>query len=134
MKISPLWLRDFVDLRVNDRQLAQDLTDVGAAVEGISGEGENAVFDMEITTNRPDEMNHYGLAREASAIYKLALKRIEPKLPTPEGKANFAIEIEYPEGCARYTARIICDTHVTASPASVSHRLQLVDQRPINNA
>jgi phenylalanyl-tRNA synthetase beta chain len=51
-------------------------------VESVSGEGEQTVFEMEITTNRPDAMNHYGVAREASAIYDVPLKRIEPVLPS----------------------------------------------------
>src|SRR5581483_5914582 len=134
MKISPAWLREFVDVPVDNGQLAQDLTDVGAAVEGISGEGENTVFEVEITTNRPDEMNHYGLAREASAIYKVPLKAIEPSLPGARGKTGFAIALEDSEGCARYTARIIRDTKISASPAHIAERLELVEQRPINNA
>ena len=69
MKLLPQWIRDFVDLKVDDRQLAEDLTAAGIAVEGIVGGGENTVFEMEIGTNRPDAMNHYGVAREASAIY-----------------------------------------------------------------
>ena len=85
MKISPTWLRDFVDFRVDYRQLADDLTLAGIAVESISGEGENAVFEMEITTNRPDAMNHYGVAREVSALYDLPLRPIEPSLPPPRG-------------------------------------------------
>ena len=67
MKISPTWLRDFVDIPVDNARLADDLTSVGAGVEGILEQGDSMVFDMEITTNRPDEMNHYGLAREAAA-------------------------------------------------------------------
>ncbi len=74
MKLSPHWIRDFVDLTVDDRRLADDLTNAGIAVEGISGEGKNAVFEMEIGTNRPDAMNHYGVAREAAAIYGLPLE------------------------------------------------------------
>src|ERR1700680_229717 len=81
MKISPQWVRDFVDVPVDDRRLAEDLTAVGMAVDGISGSGADTVFEMEIGTNRPDAMNHYGVAREASAIYELPLKPIEPKLP-----------------------------------------------------
>src|ERR1700730_859227 len=77
MKISPQWIRDFVDLPVDDRRLAEDLTSIGIAVEGISGEGANTVFEMEIGTNRPDAMNHYGVAREAAALYKIPLKPIE---------------------------------------------------------
>ncbi len=74
MKLSSHWIRDFVDLSVDDRRLAEDLTNVGIAVEGISGSGADTVFEMEIGTNRPDAMNHYGVAREAAAIYEVALK------------------------------------------------------------
>src|SRR5580698_1903088 len=75
MKISPHWVREFVELTVDDRRLAEDLTGVGIAVEGISGSGAETVFEMEIGTNRPDAMNHYGVAREAAAIYDLPLKQ-----------------------------------------------------------
>src|SRR5437879_4302357 len=77
MKLSPQWIREFVDLPVDDRRLAEDLTAIGVAVEGISGAGANTVFEMEIGTNRPDAMNHYGVAREAAAFYGIALKPIE---------------------------------------------------------
>jgi len=134
MKLSPNWLREFVDLQVNYHQLAEEITLAGIAVEGISGEGENTVFEMEITTNRPDAMNHYGVARECSALYDLPLKPIEPKLPKPEGKANFVISIEDKEGCARYTARIIYGVSIKPSPDAIVKRLASVDQRAINNA
>src|SRR5216684_950962 len=74
MKLSSGWLREFVDLTVDDRRLAEDLTSIGIAVEGIFGEGANTVFEMEIGTNRPDAMNHYGVAREAGARYGLPLR------------------------------------------------------------
>jgi phenylalanyl-tRNA synthetase beta chain len=76
MKISPQWVREFVELAVDDRRLAEDLTGVGIAVEGSSGSGADTVFEMEIGTNRPDAMNHYGVAREAAAIYDLPLKQL----------------------------------------------------------
>jgi phenylalanyl-tRNA synthetase beta chain len=76
MKLSPQWIREFVDLRVDDRRLAEDLTNVGISVEGISGAGGDTVFEMEIGTNRPDAMNHYGVAREAAAVYDLPLKQL----------------------------------------------------------
>jgi phenylalanyl-tRNA synthetase beta chain len=134
MKISAQWLRDFVDLTVDDARLAEDLTNVGAAVEGIAGQGENTVFDMEITTNRPDVMNHYGLAREAAAIYDLPLKAIQPKLPKPTGSEEIPIEIEEPDLCPRFTGRAIRNVSIKGSPSKVVQRLGLLDQRPINNA
>ena len=134
MKLSPAWLREFVDARVDDRRLAQDLTAVGIAVESISGEGKNTVFEMEIGTNRPDAMNHYGVAREASVIYKLALLALDSKLPAAPGNSDFAIEIADQTGCARYTARVVRDVKIKPSPDAMAKRLLLVDQRPINNA
>jgi phenylalanyl-tRNA synthetase beta chain len=76
MKLSTNWIRDFVDVPLDDRRLAEDLTSIGIAVESNSGEGANSVFEMEIGTNRPDAMNHYGVAREAAAFYGLGLKPI----------------------------------------------------------
>src|SRR6266404_1624267 len=152
MKISPQWLREFFDLTVDDRRLAEDLTSIGIAVEGISGEGAETVFEMEIGTNRPDAMNHYGVAREAAAVYGVPLKSIETaaakagSLKTASGTTevvpfrrsssaeSFAIEIEDREGCARYTAQIVRGVKIKPSPEKIAARLALVDQRPINNA
>ncbi|HEU5334379.1 MAG TPA: phenylalanine--tRNA ligase beta subunit-related protein, partial [Terriglobales bacterium] len=130
MKISPTWVREFVDLKVDDSRLAEDLTLTGTAVESVGADG---VFEMEITTNRPDCMNHYGVARECSAVYDAALKPIQPRLPGEQGKANFSIEIADAGGCARYTARIVRGVKVAASPKGVADRLASVEQRAINN-
>src|ERR1700681_2500484 len=134
MKISPHWLRDFVDLPVDYARLADDLTLAGVAVEGISGEGENTIFEMEITTNRPDAMNHYGIAREASALYDLPLRPIETKLPPSQGKSDVTVDIQEPELCPRFTAREIRGATIKSSPAKVANRLQLLGHRPISNA
>ncbi len=134
MKISPHWLRDFVDLPVDYRRLADELTLAGVAVEGISGKGDATVFEMAITTNRPDAMNHYGVAREASALYDLPLKPIEPKLPAAQGKSEVTIDIQEPDLCPRFTAREIRGVTIRPSVPAISNRLQLLDQRPISNA
>src|SRR5580700_5772032 len=137
MKLSPQWIRDFVDPTVDDRRLAEDLTGVGIAVEGISGSGADAVFEMEIGTNRPDAMNHYGVAREAAAIYDLPLKQLSAfssqlsaasQKQTSAAKAAssrgshgttevvpfpispFPIVVEEPGLCPRFSARVIRGT------------------------
>src|SRR5208283_1390709 len=111
-----------------------ELTLAGIAVEGISGEGDNTVFEMDITTNRPDAMNHYGVAREVSALYGLPLKPIEPKLPPSQGKSDVTIDIREPELCPRFTAREIRSATIKPSPVKIADRLMLIDQRPISNA
>jgi phenylalanyl-tRNA synthetase beta chain len=76
MNILTNWLRHYLPtLPVTDRQLADDLTLRGIAVEGVHSLGPNNghLFEMDITTNRVDAMNHYGIAREAATIYNLPL-------------------------------------------------------------
>ncbi|HWY20205.1 MAG TPA: phenylalanine--tRNA ligase subunit beta [Candidatus Acidoferrum sp.] len=138
MKLSPQWIRDFIDLGVDDRRLAEDLTGVGIAVEGISGSGADTVFEMEIGTNRPDAMNHYGVAREAAAIYDLPLKQFSVLSSQfsvkPSRDGSFPIAVEELQLCPRFSARVIRGTHIGPSPERIAHRLQLLDQRPISNA
>ena len=159
MKISPTWIRDFINPPVDDRKMAEDLTATGTAIEGFyqpqqansgpgSGDGNELVYEAEVTTNRVDAMNHYGIAREVSAIYDLDLKPIAPKLlgaSTPatakaagaggsaQPVSDFKIEIEDAQGCARYTARIVRNVKVGPSPEHIVHRLELIDQRSISN-
>lgn len=134
MKLSAHWIRDFVDLTVNNGRLAEDLTSIGIAVEGVSSSGPDTVFEMEIGTNRPDAMNHYGIAREAAAIYDVPLKPIQPQLPEAKSGPSFPVTIEDPHGCARFTARVLRNVTIKPSPVKTAHRLALLEQRPINNA
>src|SRR5215468_2019796 len=133
MRISPNWLREFVALEVDNTRLAEDLTHAGIAVEGFVGEGDATLFEMEITTNRVDAMNHYGVARECSAIYNLELKPITPKLPKLIQPESFPIEILEPALCARYTARAIRDVRIEKSPRYIAQRLLIEDHHGINN-
>jgi len=133
MRISPNWLREFVALKVDDHRLAEDLTHAGIAVEGISGSGAETIFEMEITTNRVDAMNHYGVARECSAIYDVDLKPITPKLPASSANEPFPIEILEPALCARYTARAIRDVRIEKSPWYIAKRLMIEDHYGISN-
>ncbi len=153
MRILPTWLREFVNVIADDRQLAEDLTSAGIAVESVAEENGVTIYEMDLTTNRVDAMNHYGVAREASAIYGIKLKPVQPKLPggtagpstlaakdappplgMTAGEGLFPIVIEDPEGCARYTARIIRNVKIGPSPEHIVKRLELLGSRAINNA
>jgi phenylalanyl-tRNA synthetase beta chain len=158
MRILPSWLREFVDVPANDRQLAEALTSAGIAVESVQEENGATIYEMDLTTNRVDAMNHCGVAREASAIYDVDLKRVHPRLsgrtadpsaplgmttkreaaslataatPTAGG---FPIVIEDAHGCARYTARIVRNVKIGPSPDLAVKRLELLGSRSINNA
>ena len=132
MKISPNWIRDFVSPTAGDREVAEALTISGIAIEGYFGEGADQTWEAEITTNRVDAMNHYGVAREVSAIYDLDLAPLAPKV-SESGPADFSIVIDDAEGCARYTARIVRGVKIAPAPAKLAHRLELIEQRSISN-
>src|ERR1700726_2140784 len=98
MNILTTWLRHYLPtLSVSDPQLAEDLTLRGIAVEGVHdlGAGNGHLFEMDITTNRVDAMNHYGIAREAATIYALPLLPLDTKLAhTAASTKPFPIRIE----------------------------------------
>src|SRR5215470_15493016 len=134
MRVSPTWLREFVDLKVNDRQLADDLTLAGIAVESVRECDGQTLFVMEIGTNRPDAMCHYGVARECSAIYDLALKPIQPRLPQARSSPKpFPIEIQDPAGCGRYTGRVIRNVKIAPSSAKIIERLKIDEHGGVSN-
>jgi len=150
MKILPKWIREFVDVTVDDSRLASDLTQAGINVEGISTAPDGqTVWEVEITPNRVDAMNHYGIAREAGAIYDKELRPMDASLVVgrrssakseeakdqrPKTKDVFPIVIEDAAGCARYTARIIRGVKIGPSPKNIAGRLEALESSAISNA
>ena len=137
MKISYQWLGDFLDLDIDANGLASLLTKVGLAVEEIEELGNDSVLDVEVTTNRPDCLNHFGIAREIAAQLGLQLK--SPDFSPPQNEADPSTElstgvrIENRELCPRYAARVLFGFTVGESPDWLKARLEAVGQRPINN-
>jgi phenylalanyl-tRNA synthetase beta chain len=143
MKVLTKWLRSYLpDISASEAQLADDLTLRGIAVEGIFdlGEGNGSLYEMDITTNRVDAMNHYGIAREAAAIYGLELKQIDIALPEPRAAATpFSVGIEAEEACGRFTARVLRNVTIDDSrdwfpDTPVSTYFALLEQKKISNA
>ncbi|MGH9589360.1 MAG: phenylalanine--tRNA ligase subunit beta, partial [Terracidiphilus sp.] len=143
MRILTQWLRSYLpELPVSDAQLAEDLTLRGIAVEGIHdlGAGNGSLYEMDITTNRVDAMNHYGVAREAAAIYGVELKPLDVALPEARKvAAPFPVRIEAEDTCGRFTARVLRDISIAESRdwfpgAEVATYFELLEQKPISNA
>ncbi|HEX9944314.1 MAG TPA: phenylalanine--tRNA ligase subunit beta [Thermoanaerobaculia bacterium] len=135
MEFSASWLAEYVDLPSDPRELARRLTAAGLNVEGLSAHGDDTVLDVEVTTNRPDCMNHVGLAREVSVLYGRPLRRPEASLAEGAERIEDAahVLVEDSEGCPRYAARVVCGVRVGPSPEWLRERLESIGQRPINN-
>ena len=137
MRILSSWLREYVPgITVSDRELADDLTLRGIAVEGVFDLGAHgSLFEMDITTNRVDAMNHYGIAREAATIYGLELKPLDASLPAAKKAAQaFPVAIEEPRLCGRFTARVLRGVKIAPSLGMVAERFRLLEQKLIYNA
>ena len=135
MKVSLNWLKEFVEIPTAPAQLKDDLTMVGLNVESLASLGGDWVLDVEVTTNRPDCLSHYGVAREVATLYRKTLKRLEMfvKESGVRSAEEVSIQIADPELCARYCGRVIQNVQVNPSPEWLVKRLEAVSQRPINN-
>jgi phenylalanyl-tRNA synthetase beta chain len=150
MDILTSWLRSYLPaLDVSDAQLAEDLTLRGIAVEGVFAVEGGSRFEMDITTNRVDAMNHYGVAREAAAIYNVSLKPLTEAAPVepmsqkrdmghpdswPESWSSegFPVRIEAGDLCGRFTARVIRGVSVGPSSGLIAEYFAALGQKLIS--
>jgi phenylalanyl-tRNA synthetase beta chain len=98
----------------------------------------DTVFDLDITTNRPDCLCHVGIARELAAALGEAFNEPPSSVPDALLSATSAelraqVRIEDPDGCPRFSARVIEGVVVGPSPEWLRQRLRSVGLRPINN-
>ena len=68
IKISDSWLREFIDTKATSKQIADCLSLCSQSVEKIIPADNDFIYDIEITTNRPDCLSVQGIARELAAI------------------------------------------------------------------
>ena len=135
MKVVYNWLKDFVDVTAPPSDVASRLALSGTNIGSVENGPQGAVIDAEVGSNRPDCLGHYGIARELSAVYKLPLK---PANPNPkEGAAKAAeavkVEIQSPELCGRFTARVIRGVKIQPSPKWLKDRLEASGVASISN-
>jgi phenylalanyl-tRNA synthetase beta chain len=135
MKVVYNWLKEFVDAKAPAADVRARLTVSGTAIDAIEETPAGPVLDAEVTSNRPDCLGHYGIAREVAAIYRLPLKPVQPKLKEIGEKATDGarVDIESPELCGRFTARVMRGAKVQPSPDWLRQRLEAIGQNSINN-
>lgn len=136
MKFQAGWLREHVDLPEPPAEIGRRLTSLGFALDGIEREadGDAAVLDLDVGSNRPDAMNHVGIARELAAALRRPLALPPSRLSESGEQASSAasITVDAPDLCPRYCARVIRGVKVGPSPAWMAARLEACGIRPIN--
>jgi len=136
MKVTYNWLKDFVDIGFPAASLAKKLTMAGLEVVSLEERLGDFVFEIEVTSNRPDCLSIIGIAREVAAITGKRLKVPAPKIRRPHSRLatqDINIKIEDKKDCPLYTAKVITGVKVGPSPEWLKRRLELVGLRPVNN-
>ncbi|MCI7044131.1 MAG: phenylalanine--tRNA ligase subunit beta [Spirochaetes bacterium] len=103
---------------------------LGTDVSTLYGK-KDTVFDLEITSNRPDLLSHLGVARELGVLLNKPVKL--PQIPAfqTQGEA-LHVEIQAPQACPRYIGRIIRGVKNTESPEFMKERLAAMGLNPKN--
>ena len=135
MKVVYNWLKEFVDLAAPPNEVASRLALSGTNVGSVENGPHGAIIDAEVGSNRPDCLGQYGIARELTAVYRLPLKSVSPKPSESTAKATEAVkvEIQSPELCGRFTARVIRGAKIQPSPKWLKDRLEASGVASISN-
>ena len=98
-------------------------------------EFDDAILDISITSNRPDLLGVYGIAREVAALLRapLAPLGLDVDESDPPAADLVSVELEDPRDAPRYCARVLSDVTVAPSPPWFQHRLTKAGMRPLSN-
>ena len=113
-----------------ENKLGEDIVDILNLREDI--------IDFEITPNRPDCLAIEGLGRETAVSlgkeFKNPRKNIdELKIEDKNEIEGLKVEIEAPDLCYRYIARVVKNVKIAPSPEWLVRRLNACGIRSINN-
>lgn len=133
MKVSYNWLKEYIDFSAKPKDLADKLTMAGLEVKGIEEKDGDFIYEMEVTSNRPDWLCLSGIAREIQALYGLKLKSVKAGLPKFEKPKKLSIVIEDKKGCLRYVGILIDGVQVAVSSKDLAQKIESVGTRQVNN-
>ncbi|MEW6756891.1 MAG: phenylalanine--tRNA ligase subunit beta [Acidobacteriota bacterium] len=134
MRFPLSWIGEYVDLPGDPGVAAEAFTLSGSEVEGMETLEGETVCEFGITVNRPDCMNVFGLAREASVLFGTSLTPPPTECPEegPPVSDLTSVTVEAADLCPRYAARVILGARVGQSPPWMQKRLLQCGLRPIN--
>ncbi len=133
MKVSVNWLKEYVDVKEDRQALEEVFSSMGFPPEEIVPWGDDLIYDLEVTPNRPDCLSHYGLAREISVFTDRPLRKIEFALEEDEEESSFPVEIQEMDLCPRYVARVVEDVEVRESPEWLREKLEKLGLQSVNS-
>jgi phenylalanyl-tRNA synthetase beta chain len=108
---------------------------VGAPFVEAMGIESDVLYDLEINPNRPDAMSVAGVARDLAARLGVPFTLPAPAVDerASELVEGVGVEVDAPDLCGRFTARVLRGVTVGASDPVIARRLSLMGMRPINS-
>jgi phenylalanyl-tRNA synthetase beta chain len=95
----------------------------------------DVALEVNVTPNRPDCLSIFGIAREVAALTELPLHYPDTEVSEADAmiQAMTSVQVEAPDLCPRYAARLISHVQVGPSPLWLQRRLLVCGSRPHNN-
>ncbi|HET6952329.1 MAG TPA: phenylalanine--tRNA ligase subunit beta [Acidimicrobiales bacterium] len=108
---------------------------VGVGFAEAMGIERDVLYDLEVNPNRPDAMSVAGVARDLAARLGVPFALPDPVVAEVPGDRlrGVRIDVAAPDGCGRFTARVISGVSIGPSDPLVARRLTLLGMRPINS-
>ncbi|HEY0464485.1 MAG TPA: phenylalanine--tRNA ligase subunit beta [Polyangiaceae bacterium] len=98
---------------------------------------QDTIYELEVTTNRPDALGHVGLARELAVLFELPFAAPGAGTPARTTEVSLASLIQVDnrdtERCPHYAAGAVLDVTIARSPLWLQWRLHSLGVRPISN-
>jgi len=135
MKLLLSWLKDYIETDQTPDQIAEILSNLGFPCEGIERLDDDAVIDVEVTSNRGDCLSYIGIARELATATgrQVTMPAVELDEADRDVGGLAGVKIAEPDLCCRYTARVIDGVTVGPSPEWMVKRFEAVGLRSVNN-
>lgn len=136
IKILDSWLKEYLRTDATPKQIAEKLSLTSVSIERIEKWKDDFLYDIEVTTNRPDLASVVGLAREAGAVLPQAgidAKFLPPHLTKPTSSSKESITIESNPALINRICAVILEVDLKPSPEKIKERLESSDIRSLNN-
>jgi phenylalanyl-tRNA synthetase beta chain len=133
MKFSLNFVKEFLDIKIQPPRLAELLTHIGMEVEHLEKEGNDWIFEIEVTSNRYDWLSILGISHEIACLLNKKLKVNYPKVIKKPLLKEKEIIIENLEDSPFYIGRLIKNVKIEESPAWLKSRVLNCGISSINN-
>lgn len=137
IKILDSWLREHLKTKATPKVIAEKLSLTSVSVEKIEEHGKDFIYDIEVTSNRPDLMSIIGIAREAATIlpqFNIEAEFIPLKLkPLPKVKGIIPLTIKNDPKIVNRVCAVLIEVQVKESPMFIKERLETIGIRSLNN-